>query len=66
MNIRNTNIHEAADGIGIGGHAERYRRFVGCGAASEIDNEPRIRDLDKPRRALAVAFGQDAAAEDFS
>ena len=65
MNIRNADIHEAADGIGIGGNAKRYRWFVGCGTALDVDNEPRVCDLDEPRRALAVASGQDTAAEDL-
>src|SRR5271168_1040370 len=60
MNIRNADIHEAADRIGIGGDAERYRWFVGCRTAPDVDNEPRVRDLDVPRRASA----QNATSED--
>src|SRR6478672_4629588 len=52
LNICNADIHKAADQIGIGGDAERYRWFVGCRAAPGVDKEPRVRDLDVPRRAL--------------
>src|SRR5271156_3976652 len=65
MNVGNADIHEAADGIGISGDTERYRWFVGCGTAPKINNEPRVRDLDESRRALAVARRQYAAAEDL-
>src|SRR6202035_3568915 len=64
MNIRNADIHEAVDQIGIGGDAERYRWFVGCRTAPDVDNEPRVRDLDVPRRAAAVASAQNATSED--
>jgi hypothetical protein len=63
MNIRNADIHEAADCIGVGGDSERYRWFVGCRTAADIDNEPRVRDLDVPWRALAVASAQNATSE---
>src|ERR1700691_4054134 len=64
LNIRNTDIHEAADLIRVGEDAERYRRLVRGGPASHVDNEPRIRDLNVPRRTLAIASAQNAAAED--
>src|SRR6202035_2508683 len=64
MNIRNADIHEAVDQIGVGGDAERYRWFVGCRTAPDVDNEPRVRDLDVPRRAAAVASAQNATSED--
>jgi hypothetical protein len=32
--------------------------------APDVDNEPRIRDLDVPRQAVAVASAKDATAED--
>src|SRR5580698_2250997 len=63
MNIGNADIHKAADGIGGGGNAERHRWFIGCGTPAEVDDEPRVCDLDEPRRALVVAHGHNAAAE---
>src|SRR6202453_2821184 len=60
LNIRNADIHKAANRIGIGGDAQRYRWFVGCRTAPDVDNEPRVRDLDVPRRASA----QNATSED--
>ena len=65
MNIRNADIQEAADLIRVGGYAKRYRRLVWGGPAPDIDNQPRIRDLNVPRRALAVSSAQNAAAEDL-
>src|SRR5271156_4579981 len=41
LNICNADIHKAADRIGIGGDAERYRWFVRCRTAPDVDNEPR-------------------------
>src|SRR5271156_5007267 len=64
MNIRNADIHKAADFIGVGGDAERYRRFVGRRAAPGVDDEPRVGDLEVARRAALVASAVDAAAED--
>src|SRR5271154_2399166 len=64
MNICNADIHKAADRIGIGGDAERYRWFVGCRTAPGVNKEPRVRDLDVPRRAAAVASAQNATSED--
>src|ERR1700682_3780683 len=64
MNIGNADIHKAVDLIGVGGDAERYRWLVGCRAAADVDNEPRVRDLDVPRRAALVASAQNAASED--
>ena len=64
MMIRVADIHKTADRIGIGGDAERYRWFVRCRTAPNVDNEPRVRDLDVPRRAAAVAFAQNATSED--
>src|SRR5271156_1125700 len=64
MNICNADIHKAADQIGIGGDAERYRWFVGCRTAPGVDKEPRVRDLDVPRRADAVASAHNATSED--
>ena len=65
MNIDNADIQEAADLIGVGWDAERYRRLVRGGAASDVDNQPSIRDLNMPRRTLGVASAQNAAAEDL-
>src|ERR1700733_4887876 len=64
MNIRNPDIHKAADQIGIGGNAQRYRWFVGGRAPTDVDNKPRVRDLNVTRRALAIASAQNATAED--
>src|ERR1700733_2819262 len=64
LNIGNADIHKAVDGIGIGGSAECYRGFVGCRAAPDVDNEPRVRDLNVTRRALAIASAQNATTED--
>ncbi len=50
--------------FGIGGNAERYRWFVGCRTTPDVDNEPRIRDLNVTRRALAIASAQNATIED--
>src|ERR1700688_2193622 len=65
LNIRNTNIHKAADFIRVGEGAQRYRRLIRGGPAAEVHNEPRIRDLEVPGPALAVAAAQNAAAEDL-
>src|ERR1700685_1255776 len=64
MNIRAAEIHKAADLIRVGEDANRYRRLVGGRPAPDVDKEPRIRDLNVPRRALAVASAQSAAAKD--
>src|ERR1700719_1044917 len=64
MNIGNADIHKGVDQIGVGGDAERYRWFVGCRAAADVDNEPRVRDLEVTRRALAIASAQNATTED--
>src|ERR1700719_252204 len=64
MNIGNADIHEAVDQIGVGGDAKRYRWFVGCRTAPDVDNEPRVRDLDVTRRALAIASAQNGTTED--
>src|SRR5271169_6377213 len=65
MNIGNADIHKAVDQIGVGGDAERYRWFVGCRAAPDVDNEPCVRDLEVTRRALAIASAQNATTEDL-
>jgi hypothetical protein len=52
LNIRNANIHKAADFIRVGEGAQRYRRLIRGGAAADVHNEPRIRDLDMPRGTL--------------
>jgi hypothetical protein len=65
VNIRNANIHKAVDFILVGKDAKRYRRLVRRGAAPDVHNEPRIRDLKVPGRTLAVASAQNAAAEDL-
>jgi hypothetical protein len=63
LNIRNVDIQEAADLIRVGGDAECYRRLVRGRPAPDVDNQPSIRDLNVPRRTLAVASAQNAAAE---
>ena len=37
----------------------------GVGPPPGVDQEPRVRDLDVPRRAFAVAPAQNATSEDF-
>src|SRR3984893_17302645 len=64
LNICNADIHQAADEIGSRGDAELYRCFVGCRTAPGVNKEPRVRDLDVPRRAAAVASAQNATSED--
>src|SRR5271155_5569051 len=64
LNIRNADIHKAADLIRVGEDAERYRRLVRGGPAPDVDNEPRIRDPNVSRRAFAVASALNAAAKD--
>ena len=65
MNIRNADIHKAADLIRVGEGAKRYRRLVGGRPAPDVDEEPSIRDLNVRRRAIAVASAQNATAEDL-
>jgi hypothetical protein len=65
VNIRNADIQEAADLIRAGGDAERHRRLVEGRSTPAVDNQPRLRDLNVPRRTLAVASAQNAAAEDL-
>src|SRR5580704_192004 len=64
MNVRNADIHKAVDRIRVRGDAQRYCRLVRGGTAPDVDDEPRIRDLNVPRRTLAIASAQNAAAED--
>src|SRR5271156_3114845 len=49
---------------GLGGTLSVTVGLSGVGPPPDVDNEPRVCDLDEPRRALAVASAQDAAAED--
>ena len=65
MNIRNTNIHKAADFIRVGGDVEGYRRLVRGWATPDVHNEPGIRDLGVPGRALAVASAENAATKNL-
>jgi hypothetical protein len=65
LNICNADIQEAADLIRVGGDAERYCRLVRGWPAPDVDNQLRIRDLNVPRRTLAIASAQNAAAEDL-
>jgi hypothetical protein len=64
LNIGNADIHEAPDLIRVGEDAERYRRLVGGRPAPDVDNEPRIGDLNAPGSAIAVAAAQNATAKD--
>jgi hypothetical protein len=64
LNIRNAKIHKAVDVIRVE-DAQRYRRLVRGGPASDVDNQPSIRDLNAPRRTLAVASAQNAADKDL-
>jgi hypothetical protein len=63
VNVGDADVHEAADLIRVG-DAERYRRLLGCRPAPDVDDKPHIRDLDVSWQAVAVAFAQNAAAED--
>ena len=49
--------------FGAGRNVERYGRLVRCRTATDVDNEPSVRDLKVSRRAAAVASAQNAAAE---
>ena len=62
MNIRNAEIHKAADVIRVG-DTERYRRLI-RGPAPNVQNHPDIRML-KARRRVAVTQAQNASAEDL-
>src|SRR5271154_4169084 len=64
FNIRDANIHKAVDVIRIG-DAERYGRLVGSRPASDVDQEPRVRDLKVHGRAAAIASTQYATVEDL-
>src|SRR5206468_12011520 len=64
LNIRNADIHEAVDLTGVG-YAQRCRRLVRRGPASDINQEPRIRDLNVRRRAFAITVAQNSTAEDL-
>lgn len=63
MNIRNANIHEATNFIGVGRRSERYRWFVRCRTAPHIENEPNICDFDI-RRCVPVASADNLATKD--
>ena len=63
LDIRNAEIHKAADVIRVG-DAECYRRLVGCRPAANVKNHPDVRKL-KVRRRVAVTHAQNARAEDL-
>src|SRR5215469_4150343 len=65
LNIGNADIHKAAHAIRIGGDTECDRRLVGCRTTADVDDEPRVRDLEVSWRAIAVASAQDAGAKDL-
>jgi hypothetical protein len=50
---------------GVAGNAERYRWFVGCRNAPDVDNEPCVYDLDALRRAIAVASALEVASTGY-
>jgi len=62
LNIRNPEIHKAADVIRVG-DAEPYRWLVRSRPAPHVHNHPDIRELKVPR-PVAVAQAQNASAED--
>ena len=64
MNIRDANIHKAVNLIRVR-NGERYGWLVGGRSAPDVDQKPRIRDLNVRGRAFAIAFAQNATAEDF-
>jgi hypothetical protein len=63
LNIRNPEIHKAADVIRVG-DAEGYRRLIRGPPASNVQDHPDIRQL-KVRRRVAITHGQNASAEDL-
>src|SRR4051812_15669455 len=63
LDVSDADIHETADGIGVGRDAERDRGFVGCGSPADVDDQPRVRDLDVSWRTAAIATAQDATSE---
>ena len=63
LNIRHANIHKAAELIPVCEDAQRNCRLVRSRPASNVDNEPRIRDLNVPGSTLAIPSAQNAAAE---
>jgi hypothetical protein len=48
------------------GEAERYRWFFGGRTSSDVDDEPRVRELDVSGRAAAVASAQYATTKTLS
>src|ERR1700689_3305010 len=63
LNIRNPEIHKAVDVIRVG-DAERDGRLIRGRAATDVENNPDIRQL-KVRGRVAVGQGQNASAEDL-
>ena len=53
LNVRNADIHEATDMIRIGS-AKRHRRFIRCGTAANVENEPYVGDFDVRRCSLRL------------
>ena len=63
LNVRDADIHEATDMIGIGRRAKRHRRFIRCGTAANVENEPCVGDFDV-RRCVSVAHAHNFSIED--
>src|SRR5438552_5053643 len=63
LDIRDADIHKAADAIRVG-DGEGYSRLVRRRPAPDVDQEPRIRDLNVRRCARAVASAQNATSKD--
>lgn len=49
--------------IGIGRRAKRHRRFIRCGTAANVENEPCVGDFDV-RRCVSVAHAHNFSIED--
>src|SRR3954447_25098265 len=62
MNIRNANVHKPIYLIRVR-DAEGHCRLIRRRPAADVDKEPGIRDLDVCRRAVAVAWAENATAE---
>src|SRR5437764_5173115 len=63
LDIGDADIHKAVDVIRVG-DSEGYSRLIRRRPAPDVDQEPRIRDLNVRRCARAVASALDATFED--
>jgi len=57
LNIRHPNVEEAADAVRVGRSLERDRRLVVGGPATDVANDPAVRERDERRLALPNALG---------